>query len=89
MDAQSQVTPSFVPMTSFGQMAAQRRSWIDDVVDVAQKVENAANVLTGKATVAQQQTMFPFPNFGSNSIFGNPLFVAGVVGVAVYFLTKK
>jgi hypothetical protein len=91
---QQTYTPSFVPSTPFGAMAAEKKSLLDSIANIAQKAADVATVIKAPAgtkinsfgqAVTTQNT---FPNFNLKSLFGNPLVVAGVA-VAVVLLLKK
>ena len=98
MDAQfgmllTDVTPSYVPTTNFGAMAAERKTFLDKLAEIAQKAENVAAVIKAPSgTVVNYTPPSSFGggtlNIGNNSIFGNPLFLAGAAVVAVLLLRK-
>lgn len=88
------ITPSFVPTTNFGQMAQEKKSFLDKLAEIAEKAENVATVL--KAPVGTSVTYQPPSTFGGGtlnigekSIFKNPLFLAGAAVVAVMLLRRK
>ena len=88
------VTPSYVPLSQFGQMAAEKKSFLDKLAEIAEKAENVATVLNAPIGTSVTYTPpSPFTgggtlNIGQKSLFSNPLFVACAAVVAVLLLRK-
>lgn len=89
-------TPSFVPSTPFGTMAQEKRDTLSIIADIAQKAADVAQVIRAPSG-SRLDTLTPPPsaltpfgisNLNLNSIFRNPLFVAGAA-VAIVLLLKK
>lgn len=91
---QQTYTPSFVPSTTFGTMAAERKNIIDSIANIAQKAADVAAVIKAPTGTridsfgASTTTQNAFPNFTLKSVFRNPIVVAGVAVALVLFLKK-
>jgi len=91
----TEVTPSFVPLSPFGQLAQERKGFLDKLADIAEKAANVATVLEAPSGT-RVTAMIPQPatlnggvfNFEKNSIWKNPLFIAGAAVLAVVLLRR-
>src|SRR4051812_4378315 len=91
------VTPSYQPTTPFGAMMLEKKSTLDQIAEIAQKVSNVATVLKSPSGSTLQLQPAPKPYMGgafagllnTNSIFSNPLTIAGAALLVVYFVKKK
>jgi hypothetical protein len=88
------VTPSYVPLSPFGQQAAEKKSLLDKLADIAEKATNVATALNapkGAVVTAYAPTQSPgaIMNFDFNSFLTSPVFLIGAAAVAVLLLRKK